>query len=110
MDFEADGYEYWRNALDGVFGPVHDDGRAGSGFWRLRAPESANKRGAAKFVGAKAVAIWRIEGTGTICTVDGVPADPADIWLLVCKWPVTEEDYRAHRETGVWPDVARESK
>lgn len=108
MDFEADGYEYWRNALDGVFGPVHDSDPQ-CGFWRLRAAESQNKRGAAKFVGARAVAIWD-DGSGIVASVDGMKADANEIWLHAAKWPVSEDDYRIHRETGIWPDVARESK
>ena len=104
----TDGYEFWRDALDGHIGPVYENAPQ-PGFYRLRAAESSGKRGAAKFVGAKDVAIWETL-SGIMVAVDGLVCTDEDVWVSVCKWPVSEEDYRSHRATGIWPDVAAMEK
>lgn len=103
-DCATDKYSYWRDALDGIFGPVHDSDPQ-CGFWRLRSKAGEGKRGAAKFIGASAVAIWDDSGT-IVASVDGMKADANDLWLIVARYPIAEEDYRQHRDTGVWRDVA----
>lgn len=101
----TDAYEWWRNALDGSIGPVHEDS-AQCGFFRLRSEAGAGKRGAAKFIDAKAVAIWEQDGK-IVASVDGMTADdPSELFLACCKWPVSEHDYRQHRLGIEWPDVA----
>ena len=102
----VDDYSWWRDALDGHIGKVHEDDPQ-CGFWRLRAPESSGKRGAAKFIGAKAVAIWKDEAGQYAASVDGyVAANVAELFLLVCKYPVSEESFRDYRNGIEWPDVA----
>lgn len=92
----APSYEYWRSALAGTFGAVHD-GEAQPGFYRKRT------RKGGPYV---PVAIWHQEGDGMVALVDGQPADPADIWSYVCQHPVTEAQYRQRVDTGKWHDEA----
>jgi hypothetical protein len=92
----TDSYEWWRAALSGVFGPVHERDPQ-PGFYRLR------RKGA-----DEPVAIWRDENDAVICGVgaDCAAADPMATWIAVAKHPVTEADYRARCETGRWPGEA----
>lgn len=86
-------YDYWSNALEGNFGPVHD-GDAQPGFYRRRLVRNG------PFV---PVAIWH-DGTKMIALVDGKPADPVDLWSWVCDKPITEQAYhKAVRGEG-WDD------
>ncbi len=102
----VDDYDWWREALDGHIGAVHD-GETHCGFFRLRTSESSGKRGAAKFIGAKAVAIWKDDSGQYAASVDGyVAANVAELFLLVCKYPVSEELFRDYRNGIEWPDVA----
>jgi hypothetical protein len=89
----ADSYSYWRDALAGNFGPVHDsDPRCG--FWRKR-----------MFRGGPFVPVAIFEHEGEIVgLVDGKPADANEIWTFVCRYPVTEEAYRAKVAGEPWPD------
>lgn len=86
-------YEYWQNALRGDFGLMHD-GDAQPGFYRKRTSK------AGPFV---PVAIWEHEGA-VVALVDGKSGDPAALWSFVCRYPVTEEQYRSRVETGKWHD------
>lgn len=86
-------YDYWKTALAGTFGPVHD-GECGLGFWRKRV-----SRGGA-FV---PVATWAQDGK-VIALVDGKEADPAEVWTYICRYPVTEAAYRQRVDSGRWPD------
>lgn len=86
-------YDYWRNALAGTFGSVHDSDPQ-PGFYRKRTMRSG------PFV---PVAIWEHDGK-MIALVDGKQADADDIWTYVCQHPVTEEAYRARSEGKPWPD------
>ncbi|MEJ8571282.1 hypothetical protein [Microbaculum marinum] len=92
----ADAYEWWRNALAGKPGPIHD-GDPQLGFYRKR------KFKGGPFVGA---AIFPDPETGEIiATVDGKATDPDTLWTWVASNPVTEEAYRAWESTGRWPDA-----
>lgn len=90
-------YDYWRNALAGKFGAVHD-GDAQPGFYRAR-----NKDGK-----DDPVAIWCGDGE-MVAYRNGTAVDAADIWSWVCRAPITEELYRAVAERGEpWPDAIKE--
>lgn len=86
-------YTYWQNALKGEFGAMHE-GDPHPGFYRKRTSR------AGPFV---PVAIWEQDGK-MVALVDGKEADAAEIWSYVCDKPVTEEQYRARVETGLWHD------
>ena len=86
-------YTYWRNALAGTFGPVHDSDPQ-LGFYRKRI-----KRAGAYVP----VAIWE-QDTKIIALVDGQQADAAEIWSFVCQYPISEEHYHARVKTGKWHD------
>jgi hypothetical protein len=91
----AGDYTYWRNALNGDFGPVHD-GDVQCGFWRKRIRSGG---------GFLPVAIWRTHAKEIRAVVDGYEQEhPENLWTFICRYPVTEEQYRARVETGVWHD------
>lgn len=92
---EKPSYDYWRNALAGTFGPVHDSDPQ-LGFFRKRTKRSG------PFV---PVAIWDDHGN-ILALVDGQEANAAEIWTHVCQYPVTEAHYRQRVETGKWHDEA----
>lgn len=95
MDYVAT-YDYWREALAGRFGAVHD-GHAQYGFYRRRLGRGGPWQ---------AVAIYPRDG-GVAATVEGRPADPQEIWLWCCQHPISEETYRAVAERGEpWPEEA----
>jgi hypothetical protein len=97
-------YSFWENALEGVIGPVTEDSPQ-PGFYRLRSDAGNGKRGAAKFIDAKAVAIFELDGA-VMASVDGMMAnDPSELFLACCKWPVEESWYRQHRAGKGWPDI-----
>lgn len=92
-------YDYWHEALKDPSKvgtpklPVHD-GEAHPGFWRRR----VSKGGA--FV---PVAIFPHEGK-LVALQNGKPMDAGEIWPWVCRFPVSEEAYRAKIEGRPWPD------
>ena len=89
----ADQYDWWRKALAGEFGPIHED-EPQSGFFRVQ----QNKRW-------QAVAIWR-DGDTIECIVGtDEPVDPYKIWTWACRRPIAHELYTAVVERGeAWPD------
>lgn len=86
-------YDYWRNALAGNFGPVHD-GDAQPGFYRKRAFKDGPWQ---------PVAIWEADGA-MVAMVDAKAADPAQLWSWVCRYPVTEAAYHKARTGAGWGD------
>ena len=86
----TDAYAYWRNALAGTFGPVHD-GDAQPGFYRKRAHKGGPWL---------PVAIWH-DGKSMIALLDG---KAADLWSWVCDKPITEAAYKAIMAGESWPD------
>jgi len=87
-------YTYWRNALAGNFGAVHD-GDPQLGFYRKRTGKAA---------GYDPVAIWDQDGRGVVALVGNQEASAHDIWTFVCQHPITEQQYRDRIETGKWWD------
>ncbi len=94
-------YSYWRNAMAGQFGPVHD-GDPQPGFYRARVTFGRE-------VPWTPVAIWD-DGNGLVAVKHAyivekpliVPAD--DVWSYCCDNPISEAAYRAVAERGqMWP-------
>lgn len=86
-------YTYWQNALQGNFGPVHDDDPQ-PGFYRKRTGKAAG------YVG---VAIWEHDGK-MVCVCGAGTMDPNEVWTYCCPHPITEEQYRDWRAGGKWWD------
>lgn len=96
MNVEApikDLYEYWRNALAGNFGPVHDS-EPQPGFYRKRTHK------AGPYV---PVAIWEQDGK-IVALCNGREAEAAELWTYVCKYPIAEEWYHKRMSGAPWPD------
>lgn len=89
-----DKYTYWRNALTGTFGPVHD-GDPQAGFYRAR-----NKRAGKD----DPIAIWFNDADEAVAVRWGVQVNPDDVWTYACNSPITEEMYRGVIASGHWPD------
>lgn len=89
-----DAYTYWRNALTGTFGPVHD-GDAQPGFYRKR----SHKGG--PWV---PVAIWH-DGDGMVAKVGEGMVDADDLWSWVCQAPITQAAYDKAMVGEGWGDV-----
>jgi hypothetical protein len=89
-----DKYSYWRNALAGTFGPVHD-GDPQAGFYRAR-NKAAGKD--------DPVAIWFDEAGSAFAVRWKEPVSADEIWTHACKRPISEEVYRGVIASGHWPD------
>lgn len=87
-------WTYWRNALEGNFGPVHE-GDPQAGFYRRRLVKNG------PFV---PVAIWH-DGEKWVALVNGRPANAIDIWTWVCQEPITKESYDRVTAGGAWDDA-----
>lgn len=88
-------WNYWQNALEGKFGPVHE-GHPQTGFYRRRLVKNG------PFV---PVAIWH-DGNDWIALVNGRPANAVDIWTWVCQAPITKEAYDRVAAGGAWDDAS----
>jgi hypothetical protein len=86
-----DQWTWWREALQGHIGPVHENNPQ-SGFYR-------------HFKGHP-VAIWRDDEGGIRCLVDGVPTEDKHAqmraWIECARKPVTRLVYNARRNSGAW--------
>ena len=89
-------YSWWRQALLGHFGPIHENDPQ-PGYYRMR------KGRGGRWVPA---AIWEEKDKLTLsCLVDGVEQDPFEVWTWVCRYPVSYETYVAVAERGeAWPE------
>ena len=92
----SDSYLWWRQALLGHFGPIHENDPQ-PGYYRMR------KGRGGRWVPA---AIWEEkDNLGLSCLVDGVERDPFEVWTWVCRHPVSYETYVAVAERGeAWPE------
>ncbi len=92
----SDDLVYWKNALMGILGPIHENDPQ-CGWYRTRP-----KRGYASFP----VRIWRgHEGAPLRALKAGKDVDPYDVWTWCCMNPVSEDAYNAALESGApWPD------
>jgi hypothetical protein len=94
---EKDLYEFWRNALAGNTGPIHES-EAECGFYRKRISKGGPFTGVAIFPGQDGNLIAMIGRNPPTVT------DALELWTWVVRYPVTEEFYRAWEKTGLWPD------
>ena len=92
----SDDLLYWKNALMGILGPIHENAPQ-CGWYRTRP-----KRGYASLP----VRIWRDhEGTDLRALKAGRAIDPCEIWTWCCMNPVSEDAYKEALERGdQWPD------
>jgi hypothetical protein len=92
----SDSYLWWRQALLGHFGPIHENDPQ-PGYYRMR------KGRGGRWVPA---AIWEDKDKSCLsCLVDGVERDAFEVWTWVCRYPVSYETYVAVAERGeAWPE------
>lgn len=88
----SDPYAYWRNAVAGTFGPIHESAPQ-NGFYRKK-----NRDGS-----LSPVAIFDHEGE-KVALLNGVATDPASVWTWVADKPVTEAAYSQAVSGAGWPD------
>lgn len=96
----TDGYEYWRAALDGNFGPVHD-GDPQMGFYRQTIR---------KYDIDRPVAIYNDSGGSRIVALAGFEnakkqVDASEIWTSVCQNPIPYEAYQKAFAEGRFEDT-----
>ena len=91
----SDTFTYWRNALGGAFGPIHENDPQ-PGYYRTRPGRDGRML---------PVAIWS-EADGQLRAIrDGVEIDPSTVWTWCCLNPVAYDTYVAVAETGEpWPE------
>jgi hypothetical protein len=97
----TDQYTWWRNALAGNVGPMHD-GEPQSGRYRLR-----NKNKQTGAVTYRAVAYWRDEAGALLCRVDDEMVGEQralELWSYCAKNPISAEEYKCGR-LGRWSDL-----
>lgn len=87
-----DDYHWWREALAGRMGEVHED-QPQPGFYKLR-----NGRDGPW----KPVAIWKAGGA-LVARVADESRDPLDVWVWCAKHPVPKLDAKHAFEHGAWP-------
>jgi len=94
----SDGFEWWRAALAGNRGPIHD-GDPQPGFYR-------QKRRDGSF---EPVAYWKDSATGEMrCHVNGRQPDDLrmmELWPYASKYPISEAAYWHRMDTGEWGDI-----
>lgn len=84
----ADDYAWWRNAIAGQRGPIHD-GEPQCGYFKRR----AFSRG--PFVPG---AIWRGEDGVLRAENNGSPQEPDAAWLSLAKNPIPYDEYAQMKE------------
>lgn len=98
MTDNASDFSWWRAALAGNRGPIHD-GDPQPGFYRQRKKDKT----------FEPVAYWKDSATGEIrCHVNGRQPDELrmlEIWPYASRFPITEEVYWHRMDHGVWPDI-----
>ena len=91
----SDTLTYWRNALGGAFGPIHENDPQ-PGYYRTRPGRDGR---------SLPVAIWRRDDGRLMAIRDGVEVDPCAIWTWCCLNPVAYDTYVAVAEKGErWPE------
>ena len=90
MQMSEDVWQWWRNALAGEVGPIHED-QPMAGFYRVK---------------SDAVAIWR-EGDDVLAERAGkAVTDVCALWTYAAKRPISVELYESVAERGEpWPDA-----
>ena len=88
-------YTYWRNALMGQFGPIHENDPQ-CGYYGMR------RRRGGEWI---PVAIFREDDGEVLALCKGEMKDAFEVWTWCCRYPVDYEVYRAVAEEGKpWPE------
>jgi hypothetical protein len=98
----VDDYAFWREALEGRLGPIHE-ADAQPGFYRRKLCSGTNAPWTP-------IAIWRGQD-GALKALEHArivkrpfDTDPNDVWTWCADNPISEEAYRAVAERGEpWP-------
>lgn len=97
----TDQFHWWREALAGRVGEIHED-QPQPGYYWMR-----DGRGGLRLP----VAIWSDASGAMICRVGDKVRDAAEIWTWVAKNPVSEAHARQAFADGTWPgDVPQGSR
>lgn len=97
----ADQFEWWRNALAGNVGPIHENDPQSGYYKRAKKGQPV----------PDAVAIWSDVDTGEVFVQVGNREPRSDIayvssiWTWVCRYPISEETYNAVMAGQPWPDL-----
>ncbi|WP_213287540.1 hypothetical protein [Bradyrhizobium sp. sGM-13] len=97
-----DPWEWWQNALKGVFGEIHAD-EPKTGFYRSR-----RKNKQTNVITFAPVAYWYKEDGTLRCQMDGRDVDDVrarEMWPYVSRRPITHELFTAVRNGEPWPDL-----
>jgi hypothetical protein len=81
-------YTWWREALEGRVGPIHEN-EPQCGYYRIRDTP---------------VAIWRDEKGGLLAISGDIADDPYELWVHAAKHPVSYEHYLRASQSGEWPE------
>lgn len=97
-----DPWEWWRNALNGVFGEISAD-EPKTGFYRSR--RKNKQTGEVTFA---SVAYWYTKDDILRCQIDGKDIDDMQArtaWPYVSRRPISHELFMAVRNGAPWPDL-----
>lgn len=99
-----DRYTWWRNALSGEVGPIHE-GHPNCGFYKKRQYDPSEPYIAPIKRPWIPCAIWfdDQENEYKACE-NGKNVDPYDLWLWVAKKPISEKDFRYYETHNKWPE------
>lgn len=88
-----DAWAWWRAALRGEFGPIHEN-QPMTGYYRRRTRDGD----------FEPVAIW-YEDEQAFAQAGAADADPLDVWTWVCRNPISVDLYDAAMSGKPWPDI-----
>lgn len=97
-----DPWEWWRNALNGVFGTMHAD-EPQQGYYRSRRKDKHTGQ-----VTFQPVAYWYKDDGSMRCQIGGKEIDDMtarEAWPYVSRRPITYELFTAVRKGEPWPDL-----
>jgi hypothetical protein len=90
---DNDEYAFWRNALAGNFGEMHDSDPQ-PGFYRTKGRDGI----------PLPVAIWR-DGGKMIAVRNEEPVEADEVWTWCCRYPISHQTYKTVINGGEWPDM-----
>lgn len=103
-------FQWWRDAVEGNFGPVHD-GHPQCGYYRMRKGKEDGSWVPVEFALEQPIDKETGELTGDErmrCYVgtakDRRERDANEVWTWCSKHPVTFEEFTQAHDTGSWPD------
>lgn len=96
-----DDYTWWRRAIQGEVGPIHDEPVCG--YFKVRDRRGENKNLAPVKRPWVPAAIWR-EGDSLVAEVGGITTAVDGLWPYCAKNPIPFEDYEHWHLNGRWPE------